>query len=156
MGRGDLGRPVGFVLDASASDPDRAEDRLEGERCGAAAEDALALFALPLGQDQLGVGPLDGLLEQLALEHLAAVLNARFEASGEIRILRGEGQFEADVGLNDQAALLDLDGLGDDRSLKLLGVRMMTASVGAVVLPCVPFYLSPLKSPQIRAQTGDR
>jgi hypothetical protein len=31
VGRGDLGRAVGFVLDASAADLDGAEDGLEGE-----------------------------------------------------------------------------------------------------------------------------
>jgi len=97
---------------------------------------------LASGQDELGVGAFDGLLEQAAFEHLAAAFDARFEASGEIGVLLGQGQFEADLGLKDQSPVLDLDCLGGDRSLKLRGgVRMVMASVGAVVLPCALLYL---------------
>ena len=103
VGRGDLGGAVGLVLDASAADLDRAEDGLEGERGGAAADDPLAVLAVPLGQDEFGVGLFDGLLEEAAFEHLAAAFDARFEAPGEVGILLGHGQFQADLGLKDQA-----------------------------------------------------
>jgi len=70
-GGGDLGGAVGVVLDASAAGLNRAEDGLEGERRGAAAGDPLAVFAVAPGQDELGVGLFDGVLEQEAFEHLA-------------------------------------------------------------------------------------
>lgn len=113
MGRGDLGGAIGLVLDASPPDLDRAENSLEGERRGAAADDPTSLPAAPSGQDEFGVG-------LAAFEHLAAAFDARFEASGEVGIVLGHGQFQTDLGLKDQATPLDLDLLGSDRSLKLL------------------------------------
>ena len=58
---------------------------------------------------EFGVGLFDGVLEQAAFEHLATPFDARFEAFGEIGVVRGHGQFQADVGLKDQAIVLDLD-----------------------------------------------
>ena len=55
------------------------------------------------GQDELGVGLFDGVLEEAAFEHLAAAFDARFEAFGEVGILLGHGQFQAELGLKDQA-----------------------------------------------------
>jgi hypothetical protein len=156
VGRGDLGRAVGLMLDPPTADLDRAEDGLEGERRGAAAEDPLAVLASASGQDQLGVGAFDGLLEQTAFEHLAAAFDARFEAPGEIGVLLGQGQFEADLGLKDQAPVLDLDGLGGDRSLELQrgthgdGLRWRGGVAMRTPLPL------PSQILQIRAQTGDR
>jgi len=91
MGRGDLGGAVGCVLDPSPPDLDRSEDGLEGERRGAAAEDPMPLLAVPLGQDELGVGLFDSVLEQAAFEYLAAAFDARFEPSGEVGILLRHG-----------------------------------------------------------------
>jgi hypothetical protein len=40
-------------------------------------------------------------LEQAAFEHLAAAFDARFEAPGEVGIVLGPGQFQAELGLKD-------------------------------------------------------
>ena len=146
VGGGDLGRAVGVVLDASAADVDRAEDGLEGVGGGAAAGDPPAVFAVPSRQDQFGVGLLDGLLEQPAFEDLAAAFDAGFEASGQLGILLGQGQFQGELGLQDQAVVLDLDLAAATVAWIGRGACMGRSSVGAVVWPCVLFYLSPLKS----------
>ena len=113
-------------------------------------------FAVPLGQDEFGVGLFDGVLEEAAFEHLAAAFDARFEASGEVGILLGHGQFQAELGLKDQALVLDLDWLGGDRSLKLLrgthgDVLRWRGGVAMRALLPIPSQIL-----QIRAQTGDR
>lgn len=156
MGRGDLGRAIGVVLDPPLPDLDRAEDGLEGERGRAAAEDPLALFATPVGQDQRGVGVLHDLLKQPALEHLSAPFDARFEASGEIGVLLGHGQFQTDLGLNEQPILLDLDRLTDDRNVKFLRGAHGDALRwrGGVAMRALLSFPSQIL--QIRAQTGVR
>jgi hypothetical protein len=127
-----------------------------GERGGAAAGDPLAVFAVPSGQDQFGVGLFDGLLEQAAFEQLAAPLDARFKAFGEIGVVRGQGQFQADLSLKDEALVLALDlGVGD-RSLKLLrgthgDVLRWRGGVALRALLSIPSRFL-----QIRAQTADR
>jgi hypothetical protein len=116
----------------------------------------LALFAVPTGQDQFGIGLFDGLLEEAAFEHLAAPFDGGFDVLGEIGIVRGHGQFQAELGLKHQALILDLDCLGGDRSLKLLrgthgdGLRWRGGVAMRALLP-IPSQLL-----QIRAQTGDR
>jgi hypothetical protein len=144
------------VLDASPPDLDRAENSLEGERRGAAADDPTSLLAVPSGQDEFGVGLFDGVLEQAAFEHLAAAFDARFEVSGEVGIVLGHGQFQTDLGLKDQATPLDLDLLGSDRSLKLLrgthgDVLLWRGGVAMRALLPIPSQIL-----QSRAQTGDR
>lgn len=117
VGGGDLSRAVGPVRDASAADGDRAEDGLEGRGDGAAAGDAPAVLAVPSRQDQFGVGPLDGRPEQPAFEPLSAAFDAGLEAPRQLGILLGQGQFQGELGLQDQAVALDLDLLVGDRSL---------------------------------------
>src|SRR5262249_53149214 len=51
VGRGDLGRAIGFVLDASPLDLDGAEDGLEGKRGGATANNPLTALAAAPRQD---------------------------------------------------------------------------------------------------------
>jgi hypothetical protein len=95
-------------------------------------------------------------MEEAAFEHLAAAFDTRFEVLGKISILRGQGQFQADLGLKDEALVLDLDGLSGDCSLKLLGsthgdvLRWRGSVAMRALLPTPPQIL------QIRAQTGDR
>jgi hypothetical protein len=116
----------------------------------------LALFAVPSGQDQFGVGLLDGLLEQATLEDLTTPFDARFEVSGEVGILGGHGQFQADLRLKDQALVLNLDVLGGDLSLEFLrgthgDVRLWRGGVAMRALLSTPSQIL-----QTRAQTGDR
>jgi hypothetical protein len=144
------------LRDASPLDLDGAEDGLEGKRGGAPANNPLALFAAAPRQDQFGVGLFDGVLEEAAFEHLPAPFDLRFETLGEIGILLGHGQLQADLGLKDEALVLDLDWLGSDRSLKLLRgthgeVLLWRGSVAMRALQPIPSQLL-----QIRAQTGDR
>jgi hypothetical protein len=111
---------------------------------------------MALRQDQFGVGLFDGVLEEVAFEHLSASFDPRFEAFGEIGILVGHGQFQADLGLKDQALVLDLDSLGSDRSLKSLRgthgeVLLWRGGVAMRALLSLPSQIL-----QIRAQTGDR
>ena len=61
-----------------------------------------------------------GLPEQAAFEQWTASFDARLEVPGEIGVLLGQGQFQAELGLKDQAFVLDLDGFGGDRRLKVL------------------------------------
>jgi hypothetical protein len=156
VGRGDLGRAVSPVLDAAAADPDGAEGRLEGERGGTAAEDPSAVLASASGQDELGVGPLDGVLEQPAFEDLAAALDARLESSGERGVLLGHGQFQSDLGVQGQAVVLDLDVRGGDRSLDLQRgthgeVLRWRGGIAMRALLQIPSQVL-----QIREQIGDR
>jgi hypothetical protein len=118
--------------------------------------DPLTVFAVPLGQDELGVGPFDGVLEQAALEDLAAPFDARLEVPGEVGILLGHGQFQADLGLKDQAPVLDLDLLGGDRSLKLLRDTHGDVLRRRGVVAMRALLSLPSQILQIRAQTGDR
>ncbi|MBV8606308.1 MAG: hypothetical protein JO034_02455 [Singulisphaera sp.] len=80
----------------------------------------MTVFAVPSGDDELGVGLFDGLLEEAAFEDLAAAFDARFEALGKVGILGGHGQFQAELSLKDETVVLDLDCLFGDRSLKIL------------------------------------
>ncbi|HMB08941.1 MAG TPA: hypothetical protein VKP69_35085 [Isosphaeraceae bacterium] len=116
----------------------------------------MALLAMPSGQDELGVGLFDGVLEEAAFEHLSAPFDACFEALGKVGILNGHGQFQAELSLKDQAIVLDLDSLCSDRSLKLL--RSTHGDVlrwrGGVAMRALLSHPSQIL--QIRAQTGDR
>ena len=56
--------------------------------------------------------------------------------------------------MKDEKLVLDLDLRGSDRSLNLLRARM-DGLLERGVLPCVLFYLFPLRFLQIRAQTGE-
>jgi hypothetical protein len=116
----------------------------------------LAVFAVSLGHEELGVGAFDGVLEEAAFEHLAAAFDTRFEVLGEISILRGHGQFQADLSLKDEALVLDLDCLGGDCSLKLLGSTHgdVLRWCGGVAMRAL--LATPPQILQIRAQTGDR
>jgi hypothetical protein len=116
----------------------------------------LTILAVSLGHDEFGVGAFDGLLEETAFEHLAAAFDAGLQEFGEIGILVGHGQLERELGLKDQALLLDLDLLDVDRSLKLLrGTQgddlLWRGGVAMRALLPVPTQIL-----QIRAQTGDR
>jgi hypothetical protein len=144
------------MRDAAPPDLDSAEDGLGGKRGRATADDPLPLFGVPTGQDHLGIGVFDGLLEEAAFEHLAVPFDGGFEVFGEIGIVRGHGQFQAELGMKDQALILDLDCLGGDRSLKPVrgthgdGLRWRGGVATRALLP-IPSQLL-----QIRAQTGDR
>jgi hypothetical protein len=60
VGPGDLGTAVAAVLDPLPPDRHGAEDRLEDEGRGAAADDPLSWLAMTLGQDPFAVRPIDG------------------------------------------------------------------------------------------------
>lgn len=80
----------------------------------------------------------------------------RSEASGEVGIVLGHGQFQADLGLEKEAVVWELDGLGGDRSLKPL--RGTPGDVldwrGGVAMRALP--RTPSQILRARAQTGDR
>jgi hypothetical protein len=70
--------------------------------------------------------------------------------------VHGQGQFLAELGPKNQAPVLDFDGRGGNRSLKLLmgtdgdGFRWRGSVAMRAVLSTLPQTL------QFRAQTGDR
>jgi hypothetical protein len=156
VGRGDLRGAVGIVPEAATADLDGTEDGLEGVRGRATAGELSTVLAVPLGHDELGVGALDGLREQAAFEQLAPPFDPRFEASGAIGILLGQGPFQAELGPKDQAIILDLDLGGGGRSLKLLrgtpeDALRRRGGVAMRALLSNPYQIFP-----IRPQTGDR
>ena len=68
----------------------------------------------------------------------------------------GHGQFQAELGLKDQAPVLDLECLVGDRSLELLrgthgDVLRWRGGIAMRALLSIPAQIL-----QIRAQTGDR
>src|SRR5262249_10658911 len=113
---------------------------LEAERGRAAADDPLALLALAPGQDELAIGPFDGLLEQLTLEDLPTRLDGGFQVFGQVRVLIGHGQFEGHLSLEREVVALDLDLVQGD--LSLMSVRSTHGDVLLCrgELPCVLFY----------------
>ena len=83
--------------------------------------DHLSRLIVALVREELDLSAISGsyrsVLGQPPFEHLAAAFDARFEPSGELGVLLGQGQFQRKLGLQDQAVVLDLDLCGGDRSL---------------------------------------